>query len=972
VPPRTPLLLRSVRTAAALVLPVAVWLMLPALSGPAAPPKDPAKKPANQPSKAEVPPKKGDDKKDDAGKADDKKADASMPAIPPSMTRPDLGFDPPAFAKLAADPGTRRKFSFVLMGDQHFAGGKDSVKFFDLFLKKLPELQPLDFVITLGDQVNNGGNYRDWLEYGTHPATRKWFDVLAAKGIAVFPLAGNHEVGSRVVSPAEKALVTDDREVERLIAAASADPELRAARLAVYRGLRADLRTGVFSTNRPDWGKFFEAHFYADLFGRNADRVRHAPAPETADEMWYSFRHGNCLFVMLDGNHNTRKSWELAERRDSTGLRQFRFLEAELAAAEREGLSHVFVCVHQPLFVTDSVHEADTRDMRTVRYPAGSPLTGGEIAELEAKASAAAIKDKKDPKDLPPVRERELVHFAELLRRYRVSVTFSGHIHRYERFLWEQGNGRRLPMITTGGSGSSRGRSALNPDPEVLTVDHIERSLKGTHPRIDILRSAPGQRVHQMFPLTTQQQGEVAEKKLFVVRVTVDGPKVSLELVPLEELKRDGKPVPFYEKVDDLLAEPPPAPVPPTRTNFRRHVLADGGFPFQTAVGDLRKTGRTELLNVDLAEGITLAAWDSPARRTRVAAVDSPSALVLEDIDGNGLRDLFVGRFGRAGARGAWYWLKNPGPDGGEWKAHVIDDGPTARGAATAAFVDLAGGGERQLVVGCFHSGAISFYEIPKDPQRRTLWKRRDLSVPDGFPAKQPAESFGLRRIAAGPLGLIDPNVPPKPLPPASLIAAYSRSKEGLVFFAPERPKDEPADAPADLDTLSWKRTVIDNAPADTADMLTADLNGDGLRDIILLDRGGVSGAERGLRVYFQNRDDQNRIGWAKMTVDKTVSGGSAAAGDIDGDGRIDIVVTHRDDKARTHSVLLFRNRGGAFERRTVGQLGEEGPLPGDAGRLEIADLNGDGRPDVLAAGLVTGRIVWFETLPPDVPGDPE
>src|SRR5262249_3704274 len=142
------------------------------------------------------------------------------------------------------------------MGDQHFSGQGDSVKFFNLFMKKLPDLPDFDFIVTLGDQINNGGNYRDWLEYGTHPATRAWFDAMAARGIAILPLAGNHEPGARAVSAAEKAMVTDEKEIERLIAASSPDPELRMARIAVYRGLRSDLRAGVFSTNRPDWGKF--------------------------------------------------------------------------------------------------------------------------------------------------------------------------------------------------------------------------------------------------------------------------------------------------------------------------------------------------------------------------------------------------------------------------------------------------------------------------------------------------------------------------------------------------------------------------------------------------------------------------------------------------------------------------------------------------------------------------------------------
>jgi hypothetical protein len=930
----------------------------------------------------------------------------AAPPLNPSTERPDLGFDPPRFARLTPDRGDK-PFGFLLMGDQHFTGSGDSAKFMRLFLKKLPTLPEFDFVVTLGDQINNGGNYRDWLEYGSNAASKEWFDTLRKMGKPIFPLAGNHEPGSRLPSAAERALLADDKEVERLIAAATPDPELRAARVAVYRGLRMDIRNGVLSRERADWGKFFEINFYEDLFRNNRDRINHPPDASSPDEMWYSFRHNGCLFLFADGNHNTRKNWDLAAGRDSVGLRQVRWMEKELAAAERDGLRHSFVMFHQPFFVSDSVHEPDTRDMRTVAYPTGRPLTPEEQAEQRVRDILGAFRARRNPLDLPPPPDRELVHFGELFRRYRVTAVFNGHIHRYERFLWDLGGGKRLPMITTGGSGASRGRSGLNPDPEILTVDHIQRSLKGTNPRKDVLTAWPGQRVHQMYPLTNSQQGELAERKFFVVHVRVVGGKASLRLIPLEELKRDGKAVDAYETVDDLSAEPTPIPEPPTPTNFRKHVLADGGFPLQAVVGDFRGPGKREILAVDLARGVWIAPWDHPEQRTRIAQVESPSALVVHDLDGNGRPDLFVGQFGRAGGRGAWYWLRNPGPAGGEWKSTVIDDGPYARGAQAAVFADVTGDGHRELVVGCFHSGVVSYYPIPRDPTVPRQWKRHEIHAPygselpdlpapgktkDARDAKDPKEAkhprdlvgYGLKALAAAPLTHPEKaGLPAKPREKAECVfAAYSRANESLVMFEAVPPKNGRDDdhrdgdplAPIDPDRCTWKRTVIEGGPGDFTGVLAVDINNDGRTDLVAIDRGGTPGSTRGLIAYIQGVGGDGKVTWTKTVIDRDPFGsGTPAAADIDGDGRLDLLIIHRDERTHIHMVLLYANKGGAvFQRRLVGHIGEEGPLPGEAGRLIVADLNGDGRPDVLAAGLVTGRLVWFETLPPGIPGDPE
>ena len=133
--------------------------------------------------------------------------------------------------------------------------------------------------------------------------------------------------------------------------------------------------------------------------------------------------------------------------------------------------------------------------------------------------------------------------------------------------------------------------------------------------------------------------------------------------------------------------------------------------------------------------------------------------------------------------------------------------------------------------------------------------------------------------------------------------------------------------------TVPGSRTVV-----------AADFDGDGRLDLATSSQDGVT-------VVPQAVDSEP----ATIALPASVRSPLAlAAGDIDGDGRADLATANVD----SNNVAIFRqDNGGGFESRveTLTSDGLRGPES-----VALADLNGDGRIDVVTAGRVSGDVVWF------------
>jgi hypothetical protein len=149
--------------------------------------------------------------------------------------------------------------------------------------------------------------------------------------------------------------------------------------------------------------------------------------------------------------------------------------------------------------------------------------------------------------------------------------------------------------------------------------------------------------------------------------------------------------------------------------------------------------------------------------------------------------------------------------------------------------------------------------------------------------------------------------------------------------------------------TVSFSASVTFSIGSDPSGVSLADINGDGRPDLVI-SGGGTNEIGVFLNTTFASAT------LPTFSAEQTFSTGafpadSAAIGDLNGDGRPDIVVANSTDN--NLSVLLNTTPNGATAASFVAQQ-TFGALNGPA-QVALADLNGDGRPDLIVSNYGAG-----------------
>lgn len=172
-------------------------------------------------------------------------------------------------------------------------------------------------------------------------------------------------------------------------------------------------------------------------------------------------------------------------------------------------------------------------------------------------------------------------------------------------------------------------------------------------------------------------------------------------------------------------------------------------------------------------------------------------------------------------------------------------------------------------------------------------------------------------------------------------------SEEGLMWYR------NPRHTGQDATTGSWQATNIGREGARMHDVEVADLNGDGKPDIVTRHQSGF-GRRMGNAIHLWIQETPTS--WRHRSF-ACPHGEGLTLADINGDGRKDVVIGGR----------WYENPGediaGEWKEHTyVDPAHFEQSWPNGDVVVQVGDINGDGKPDiVLTQAEGTGRLSWFE-----------
>lgn len=327
--------------------------------------------------------------------------------------------------------------------------------------------------------------------------------------------------------------------------------------------------------------------------------------------------------------------------------------------------------------------------------------------------------------------------------------------------------------------------------------------------------------------------------------------------------------------------------------------------------------------------------------------------LVMGDLDGDGHEDI-VAAHEDSGHIRVCYGSDDPD----EWFRLSLAEGEEARGVEHVDLGDLNGDGRLDVVAACEH-GHLLYLENPGRPGRGFRWARviPEATKNRGSFIKVFTADFdgdGRAEVVAANKGRPD--------------GERDGVERNISWFEiPENP----------LDGEGWKEHVLARVKG-PINSHTVDLDGDGDIDI-------VAGARDERRIFWFENVTDGEIAFKEhpILIEGTNPGGEPAAAsgfnlyfhDFNEDGRLDIL-------AATAGELLSwleqpAEKGAAWALNPIGGFG-----PDSMTGFAAADINGDGRADVIAGSYslgprledgeeVTandrlGRIAWFES-----PSDP-
>jgi VCBS repeat protein/FG-GAP repeat protein len=313
----------------------------------------------------------------------------------------------------------------------------------------------------------------------------------------------------------------------------------------------------------------------------------------------------------------------------------------------------------------------------------------------------------------------------------------------------------------------------------------------------------------------------------------------------------------------------------------------------------------------------------------------NPSGIAVTDLTGSGNLDLVVS-------------------NSGSGSISVFMHGATAGTFMSA--VDIATGGQPNQVVAGDLTGSGANLDLAladNSPAGNAIVLVHDPANPGKFLAPiQLATNNFTPSVAVGSLG--NGTV-------AVVAATYdANGNNGAVYVFVE----------TSTSPVTFAAPAIFPAGAQPQAVRIADVNGDGLPDLVVANLGpGTDGTGvAGVSVLLQNAASPGTF-LAPVTYATPHGAIDVAVGDLDGDGRPDLVVASIDPDFSGGVSVLLQTAAPA----PAGSFGTATVYPGFGQPLSVAigDLNGDGHPDIAVADGTSATILLQSATTPGTFANP-
>jgi hypothetical protein len=364
------------------------------------------------------------------------------------------------------------------------------------------------------------------------------------------------------------------------------------------------------------------------------------------------------------------------------------------------------------------------------------------------------------------------------------------------------------------------------------------------------------------------------------------------------------------------------AAAPPAAVGFTTHPIATGlTGGYQVVVVDMNRDGKPDILAV--ASGLTELRWyENPGWQPHVvvAGIRQPINAAAYDVDGDGIPEIalaheFSNVYGKS--LGIVSILTHQGDPAGPWSAKEIDRVPTSH---RLRFADIDGTGRKVLI----NFPLIGSQALAPDYRdhvsllmyRPGEWKREVMTD---------AEEGVVHGIL------------PTPWDSGRREALLSASFLGVHALQHDRGR--------------WTRTLV--VKGDPTDWPKS-----GASDVAV----GHLGKERFLATIEPWHGNkvviyrQSKGAWTRHSIDEALADGhTMVTGDLDGDGRDEVVVGERQGKRSVYLYRAVTGPGDEWSRQVL----DDGDMA--AAGCAVADLNADRRLDVVCIGTATANLKWYE-----------